>query len=214
MTDTKSEGASVDGASQSEAPDDLLTDGRAFKRGRWRMLLTGGVIFAGVVALGMWMITEGGTHQAYGAVGQSVNGVRESAFDGFWACTLGPQQAIMVRNNRQMTDALHRRAFQGGAQYAAHVKNQCMSRLDEVGPELSKISAPEALVEPLQRIESATVSLKTAMVAYIDYVAKAGPKYNPDSDQARGLVINVTRGWYDYRQEHAALNRAIADELR
>lgn len=178
------------------------------------MLLTGGVILIGALALGTWMITEGGTDQAYGAVGQSVNGVRESAFDGFWACALGPQQAIMVRNNRQMTDALHRRAFQGGAEYAAHVKNRCMTRLDEMEPELSKISAPEGLVGPLKRMGSATSSLKTAVSAYIEYVARADAKYNPDAEQAQQLVTNVTRGWYDYRQEHAALNRAIADELR
>jgi hypothetical protein len=173
------------------------------------------VLFAafGLAVLGGLVFLVGGEDQArvYGEIGKRVNGLSHASFDQFWACALQGENVLDIKSNAELTTQLGGRAQERGRAYGVHVRDKCMPKLEDIGPQLDTLIVPQDLQADVNALKQANASLRSAfsgLVAYLD-----NPELEYDEGAAKPLLDPITRAWYDFKKAHAAINKIIKGKL-
>lgn len=189
----------------------LQDDEKALKKGSSGPLIIG--VIAAVAAVGGlgFILLQGNDGDEYGAIGQQINGMKQQHFDGFWACALPNEPLDGLRTNRDLSDAIHKRARPNPPRYGAHVREQCLVKLGEHRSGLRNLIAPEDLHSQLDELQGALEALDEGWDAYLRQLDQSQEGY--DRDAAGPRISKIAKGWYDYRNAHGALNDSIREHL-
>lgn len=190
----------------------LEAEEQAMKKGKGTMLAV--MIGVAVLAVGGFvaMLMMGGENP-YGQLGQNINGMRDEHFDSFWGCALRGAQLDEIRNNDDLRAALNTRAEQGRGRYGAHVRDQCLPKLADLGPKLQALMPPEDLTPKVRDLVDATGRLRSgwsAFIAHLDGLAGDAPYVSEDAQEH---LTAIERAWFDYRRAHNEANAVIREKL-
>lgn len=174
-----------------------------------------GPLFAGVGALALllvggvaFLILGSDELEPYRTLGRNVNGIESEYFDAFWGCVFQADERI--GSNEDLQREIHERATNGGARFATHVRQRCMSRLDQMEPRLRSLIPPSDLAPKVAALIDATGSLRGAWSDYVGHV-EAVERY--DEDEARPLVSRIARGWFDFERAQGEIDGAVRERL-
>jgi hypothetical protein len=189
----------------------IADDEAALKQGRGGTLAMLGVL--AVVALGGAFMLLSGDDEArvYRELGKKINGLRQAHFDQFWACALQGELLKDIKTNTDLTAQIDGRASDHGAAYALHVRDKCMPKLQDIGPQLDTLIIPADLAPHVNAMRDATGKLRAGYSAFISHLDTPDTKY--DTEGGRVYLDNIARGWFEFKQAHAAVNKAIKDKL-
>ena len=190
----------------------LEAEEKAIRSGKGRMM-AGMIVAVIIAAVGIvFVVASGGEDDTWSNFGRSVNGFRQTQFNPFWGCALRGANLDDIRNNSDLAAQIHRRASQGRARYARHVRDECLPKLNELGPAIQAIIPPEEMQAGVTELHDAVQALRSAWSDYIAHIEGLGD--NPyDQDAANEYVTNIARGWFDYRTAHGRLNDAVSEKL-
>jgi len=207
------ENMGIDGGDQPPlgGGSSLDDDEKALRKGNTGPLIIG-LLAAVVVTGGLgYVLMQGEDGDQYGTIGSAINGMKQEHFDQFWACALPNQSLSELRNDQDLRSAIHKRARRVPRAYASHVREQCLVKLNEHGPNLRALIPPEDLTAQLADLQTAITDLTDACTEYITYLEGATEGYS--EDDARPTISKIAKGWYDYRHVHSGLNSSIRDHI-
>jgi len=184
----------------------------AMHKGRAGSLVAMAAFVLAVLA-GLFFLV-GGQDQArvYGDIGKRINGVKHSHFDQFWGCALEGANVNDVKSNAELAAQVEARGSQRGRAYGVHVREQCMPKLVEVGPQLDTLIVPDDLKAEVDLLKRANAQLRSAFSAYVAYLDDPELKY--DEDRAQPLLQEIAKAWYDFKKAHAEVNKLIKAKLQ
>lgn len=188
----------------------LDDDEKALKKGNTAVLVIGAIaalaVLAGVVVL---LMNEEPTEQ-YETIGREVNRLKSANFDGFWTCALPNERLDRIENNQQLTEAITKRASSAPQRYAQHVRSNCLSKLNDHQAPLQSLIAPPDLQAQLADLGVALDALRNGWGDYLDYLDRT-EEY--DEAAAAPRVSAITKGWYDYKTSHRAINDSVREHI-
>lgn len=189
----------------------IADDEAALRRGRGGVAGVLAVLFV-LGAAGMWfLVSDGDDARVYGELGRQLNGLKQAQFDQFWGCALPGANLRDIKTNTELASQLANRARERGQAYGVHLREACVGKLTEIEPTLDSLIMPEDLREDVSKLKQATSKLRSASSAFVSYLDT--PDFHYD-DTAAGIYIdNITRGWFDFRQAHADLNKTLKTKL-
>lgn len=187
----------------------LEAEEKAMRKGKGRMLA--GMIVAGLVAVSLLVVfmASGGENEAYSNFGQNINRVK-GTFDQFWGCSLRGVNLRDITDNAALQAQIERRAQQGGARYAAQVREQCIEQLGTLRPELDALIPPEDMQADVNALAEASSQLRSAWVNFIAYL-ETDEGYDPET--AHEPITNIARAWYDWKRIHSQINANVREKL-
>lgn len=189
----------------------LADDEAALQRGKGKMLAAWGVVLL-VVLGGLFALMSGGDEErVYGEIGKKVNGLRQAHFDQFWGCALQGAVIKDIKTNTELMSQVDGRAMEKGAAYAVHLRDTCLPKLEAIEPQLEVLIIPPDMQADVNAMKDATSKLRGAFSALISYLDAPDAKY--ESEAARIYVENIARGWFEFKQAHAAINKLIKQKL-
>lgn len=176
----------------------LEEEERAMRSGRGRMLVfASSIVVAALGGLVYYLANAGPS--AHRMVSRQVNGMRAENFDSFWACALPRADPRDIRNNEQLTAAIHERARFDPSGYAQLVRSQCMAHLNDHVQPLDALLPPDEMRESVEALRAALRSLIDGWNAFLAHLGSLTGPYDPESDEASRLVTSIARGWFDYK---------------
>lgn len=172
-----------------------------------------GLGVAGVCAVfGLWFwLSHNDEARVYGELGRKLNGVRQAEFDVFWQCVLEDVDLAGLRSNTELLHWLGTSVETGGAEYAAHLQDDCMVTLNAITPRLDQLIAPTDLESDIAAMKAATQVLQRDFRDVISCVSR-GESICPRAAMEPELQ-GIARGWFDFQTAHAAINRTIRGRL-
>lgn len=189
----------------------LAEDEAALKQGKGGMLV--GLAITGVAVLaGLFVLLSGGDEaRVYGELGKKINGLRQANFDQFWGCALQGEVLKDIKTNTDLIAQIDGRAVDHGAAYAVHLRDKCLPKLQDIEPQLDTLIVPPEIKPNVDAMRDATSKLRAGYSAFVSYLDTPDKKY--ESEGARVYLDNIARGWFDFRQAHAAVNKAIKEKI-
>jgi hypothetical protein len=168
----------------------------------------------GLALLGGLVFLVGGDDQArvYGEIGKQVNGLKRASFDQFWGCALHGANVADIKSNSELMAQVGGRAERSGRAYGLHVRDDCMKKLENVGPLLEALIVPQDLKSDVGALEQANGRLRSAFSDYVTYLDDPDLEY--DVEKAEPHLQQIARAWYDFVRAHGALNKAIRAKLK
>jgi hypothetical protein len=166
------------------------------------LALVGGLVFM-----------VGGEDQArvYGEIGKRVNGLSRASFDQFWACALQGENVQDIKSNAELAAQLGGRARERGRNYGLHLREECLPKLEDIGPQLDTLIVPQDLQLDVDALKKSNASLRTAFSDYIAYLDN--PELDYDDTAARPLLDPIAHAWYDFRKSQAAINKIVKTKI-
>jgi hypothetical protein len=116
-----------------------------------------------------------------------------------------------IKSNAELATQLGGRAQERGRAYGVHVRDKCMPKLEDIGPQLDTLIVPQDLQTDIGALKQANATLRSSLsglVAYLD-----NPELDYDEAAAKPLLDPITRAWYDFKKAHAAINKTIKGRL-
>jgi hypothetical protein len=169
--------------------------------------------FAVVAAAGLVFLMSGDDQaRVYGDIGKKVNGLERAHFAQFWGCALAGENLADLRSNSDLTTQVNGRGVERGRSYGRHVREACMPKLQDINPQLATLIVPADLQPEIDALEKATGDLRTAWSGYIAYLDD--PELEYAEEEARPLVAQIARGWYEFKKAHGAINQKIKAKLQ
>ena len=189
----------------------MADDEAALKRGKGGMIAVLVVLGLGFLG-GLFALMSGGDEaRVYGELGRKINGLRGAHFDQFWGCALPSANLKDIKSNADLISQLDGRAAESGRAYGLHLHDKCMPKLEEIEPQLDTLIVPADMKVDVDGMKSATSKLRGSLSALVSYLDNPELKY--DSDSARVYFDNIARGWFEFRQAHAAVNKTLKAKL-
>lgn len=184
----------------------------ALRKGRGGSLIVIGAL--GVVLAAGLVLLIGGDDQArvYGEIGKHINGLKRAHFDQFWSCALPGENIADLRSNTELSAKLDVRGQERGRAYGVYLRDRCMPKLEQVGPELEALIVPDDLQPDVRALTSALGQLRSSVSEYVVYLDDAALQY--DAEQAGPRLGQITRAWYDFKKAHNAVNARIKTKLK
>jgi hypothetical protein len=175
------------------------------------LVLMGGL---GLALLGGLVFLVGGDDQArvYGEIGKQVNGLKRASFDQFWGCALQGANVADIKSNSELMTQIGVRAEQRGRAYGQHVRDECMKKLENVGPTLEGLIVPQDLQADVGALKQANGQLRSAFSDYVTYLDD--PDLDYDLEKAQPHLQQIARAWYDFKRAHGALNKTVGAKLK
>ncbi len=189
----------------------IADDEAALKSGKGGMLAVGVLVVLGLLGGGYALLSSGDQERVYGDLGRKINGLRQAHFDQFWGCALQGANLKDIKTNTELQSQLDGRAAERGAAYGVHLRDKCLPMLDDIEPQLDTLIVPAEMKNDVEGMKTATSKLRGAMSALISYLDNPEIKY--DADSARVYYENIARGWFDFKQAHAAVNKTLKAKL-
>jgi len=182
---------------------------KALKKGRGRMMaaMIGGVL-AALAALAFFMAPD--ERETYREFGKKVNGLDEQYFDAFWACAFQNVDLRNLRTNEDLEAQIQRRSGQATKRYGAYVRDRCLPKLTTMEPKLEALLPPDDFKTQIRELSR---SLNTVRSSWSEFIAYLDTVDEYDQDLARPGVSKISKGWYDYRRAHSALNKSLRERL-
>ncbi len=186
-----------------------LEDAKAFNKGKGR-LLAGmlGLLVAAIGAFAFYLVQD--QPNPYGELGKQVNGLRGSAFDGFFSCALPGSKPAELKSNEDLLEELHGRGA-AGARYGSHLRDKCRPTLADLSVRLRALLPPEDAEPLVKQMADAVSKIEAGVNVYADHLQGLEGPY--DRDVATSQLEGLTRGWYEFRKAHAELNKLIKEKL-
>jgi hypothetical protein len=199
-------------ADDKPLPVALVDVDGAMHKGRAGSLLMMGAL--ALALLGGLVFLVGGDDQArvYGEIGKKINGLKRADFDQFWGCALKDANVGELKSNAELMDQVGGRAERRGRAYGVYVREQCLRRLEAVGPQLESLIVPQDLQTDVAALKQANGELRSAWSDFIAYLDD--PDLDYDEEKAQPLLQHVARGWYDFKRAHGAINKTIKSRIK
>jgi len=190
----------------------LADEEAAMHKGRGLSLI--GVVALALAAIGGLVFLAGGDDQArvYGDLGKKINGLGRGGFGLFWGCALQGENVGDINSNSELMTKVGGRGLERGRNYGVYVRDKCLPMLQDIGPQLDTLIAPEDLKADVKALREANTMLRSAWNDYIAYLDDPELKY--DEALARPHVQAIAHGWYDFRKALGALNKTIKSKLK
>ena len=190
----------------------LADEEAAMHKGRGLSLI--GVVVLALAVIGGLVFLAGGDDQArvYGELGKKINGLGRGGFGLFWGCALQGENVADINSNAELTTKVNGRGLERGRNYGVYVRDKCLPMLQDIGPQLDTLIAPEDLKADVKALREANTMLRSAWNDYIAYLDDPELKY--DEVLARPHVQAIAHGWYDFRKAQGALNKTIKSRLK
>ncbi len=188
----------------------LEAEERAMKKGKGRMIAAMVAAVLAVVGVVVFLLLPN-DGDAYEKLGRNINRLDAEHFDQFWACALQGADVAGFRNDGELRTQLNLRASRGGKRYGQHLRDSCLPKLADFGPNLQALIPPDDLQAPLRDLVASVDALRGATSDYAGYLDGLEGPY--DEDDATPQVTAVARGWYEYRVKYGAVNDAIRAKL-
>jgi|SRR4051794_7546266 hypothetical protein len=168
----------------------------------------------GVALLGGLAFLVGGEDQArvYGEIGKQINGLKHGNFDQFWACALQGQNVVEIKSNADLATQVGGRGQERGRKYGVHVREKCLPKLEDVGPKLDTLIAPQDLASDVAALKKANAELRSAWSGYIAYLDD--PELQYDEDKAKPNIDSIAHAWFDFVTAHGAINKTIKGKIK
>ena len=192
-------------------PSTLADDEAALQRGKSGPLIALAVIGVAFVAGAFVLLTGGDEARVYGALGRQINGMRQEHFDQFWGCAFPGANLKDIKSNAELATQLDGRASSSPAAYALHLRDKCAPKLAEIESKLDALIIPIELKPDVDALKDASGKLRGSVSAYVSYLDTPELKY--DADSAKVYIAAISRAWYDFRREHAAINQLLKKKL-
>jgi hypothetical protein len=215
MTDTN-EGV-VGGGSPPLGPPlgpSLEAEEKALKKGKGPMMAIMIIVPLLIVGTFVGYILLTGEGEQYKTLRRNVNAYRTEYFDGFWACALDGTPLSGLQSNEDVIREINRRAgSQQRPRWTAHVRDDCMPKLEELEPKLQALIAPAEMAEHLNAVIAATAAHRTTFSGYLGYLDGLAADAPYDSEDASEHTLAISRAWFDYRKAQIEINDAIREKL-
>jgi len=183
----------------------------AMRKGRGPMLVAMVSIAVVVVAGSFFLLREDDEKYAYSEIGKTVNGIKNEYFDGFWGCALKGVNLRDIKSNDALVAQINRRAVQAAAVFVRLLREGCTERLEKMQTKLEAGIPPEDVTQEGKAMAGATSKLRSAWSAFISYMDD--PKTDYDEAIARPKIIEIARGWYEYKKAHATFNKVVKAKI-
>jgi hypothetical protein len=186
-----------------------LEDAKAFNKGKGPLLFTMlGLLALSLVGFGWYLVQD--QPNPYGELGKQINGLRGQYFDGFWTCALPGKRLTELKNDGDLRAELHTRG-EALARYGQHLSSKCRGEARELSVRLSALLPPDDARPLVTQMVDALHKMDEGTHAYADYLQSAEAPYK--AELAEPAMVDLVRGWYEFRKAHAALNQLIRDKL-
>lgn len=174
------------------------------------LILMGAFAVALVVGL---VVLVGGEDEArvYGELGKTINGLERAHVEQFWGCALQGENIEDLRTSTDVITKIDGRALERGRNYGLHVRGKCLPMLEDVGPQLDTLIAPEDLQPEITAMKKANEQLRSAWSGFISYLDD--PELQYDQETAKPQVTAIARGWYEFKKAYAEVNKKIKVKL-
>ncbi len=165
------------------------------------------------VAVGLVLLV-GGEDQArvYGELGKTINGLEREHFDQFWGCALQGENIADLKTSTDLITKVDGRGMERGRNYGVHVRTKCLPMLEDIGPKLDTLIAPDDLVPSIMAMKKSNNDLRGAFSDYVGYLDD--PELQYDQEAAKHDVTAIARGWYEFRKAHSEFNKQIKAKLK
>ena len=189
----------------------VASDEADFKRGRSSMLWGVGFLVI-VCAAGLWhLLGADDEARVYSELGRQINGLRQAHFDQFWDCALGGKNLRELKSNADLMNQLDRRAAERGRAYGLYLRDSCNPKLTDIEPTLDTLILPDDLKPDVDKLKAAASKLRAGLSALVSYLDN--PELNYDSEAGHTYLEQITRGWFEFCQAHAAINKTLKAKL-
>jgi hypothetical protein len=200
-------------ANEPNAADISLAEAEsAMHKGRSGSLIAmGGLGVAVVVGL---VLLVGGEDQerVYGELGKTINGLERAHVEQFWGCALQGENLDELRTSTDLITKIDGRGMERGRNYAQHVRGKCLPMLQEVGPQLDTLIAPDDLKADIAAMKKANDGVRSSWSGFISYLDD--PELEYDQEAAKPHITEIARGWYEFKKAYAAVNKKIKAKLK
>lgn len=200
-------------ADDRNARDVVLADaeGQMHKGRGGSLVIMGGLGVAIVVGLVMLV---GGEDEArvYGEIGKTINGLERAHVEQFWGCALQGENLKELRSSTDVITKVDGRGLERGRNYGQHVRHKCLPLLEDVGPQLDVLIAPEDLKPEISAMQKGNEQLRSAWSGFITYLDD--PELQYDQEAAKPHVTQIARGWYEFKKAYAEVNKKIKVKLK
>ena len=173
------------------------------------------VMLAGVgvaALLGLGLLVGGEDHaRVYGEIGKQVNGLKHASFDQFWACALQGENVVDIRSNAELATQVAGRGRDRGRAYGVHLREECLPKLEDIGPKLDTLIAPADLQADISALKKANGDLRTSFSDYVAYLDN--PDLTYDDTAAKPSIDGISHAWFDFVKAHGALNKSLKQKL-
>ena len=195
------------GGSQSSFEEDE----KAMKKGRGKMIAfaVAAAIF-GIGGLGFFIMQDSG-REPYEEFGRRLSGMHEDYFQKFWVCAFQGPAILEVKNNRDLTDQIIKRATAGRARYGAMVKDKCLATLDDMRPKIDATIPPAEMKGELAELGVASDALHSAWGDFIAVLEASPDGFDADANESKLNAIG--KAWFDYKKALAGLEKKLAAKL-
>lgn len=188
---------------------DVSLDGKAFHRGRGTQIAGLVLVVAAMVAGAVYLLLPG-DDAAYSAVGKKINGLDERNFDAFMGCAVGNRNLQKIGSNLDLQNQIFA-ASVAGKRYGAHLREDCMPKLDAMSAELEGLLPPEPLQAQVGELRAAVDALRGAWSAYVAHLENLDGGF--DADAAKKPVEEAVAAWRDYKVALSAINGTLREKL-
>lgn len=181
------------------------------RKGRGPMLAAMVGIVVIIVVGSFFLLREDDEKYAYGEIGKTINGIKLEYFDGFWGCALKGVNLRDIKSNDALVAQINMRASQASSTYARLLRQNCIDKFEEMQSKLEVLIPPEGVTREVKEMTQAASKLRSAWSAFVSYLDD--PKTEYDDAVARPKIIEIARGWYEYKKAHTALNKAVKAKI-
>lgn len=190
----------------------LADEEAAMHRGRAGSLIVMGAF--GVALLVGLALLIGGDDEArvYGEIGKKVNGLDEANFDQFWACALQGENVNDIKSNSELSTHIDVRGRERGRSYGLHVRDKCLPKLEDIGPQLDTLIAPEDLQADIKALRDANNDLRSAWSGLVSYLDD--PELEYDSEASKSHIAAIAKHWYAFKKAHGQVNKTIKSKVK
>jgi hypothetical protein len=200
-----------DGLGQGPLVGTMADEEAAMRKGKGgQLVILGGLAVALIGGL-FFLMGSDDQQRVYGELGKKINGLKQSQFDQFWGCALDGEDLRDVKSNSDLMAQLDARGREKGAAYGAYLRDTCLPKIADLGPELETLILPPELTQHVQAMTEANASMRagvSAFVAYLDH-----PELDYESSQSRPFIKDTVKGWYDFKKAYSATNDVIREQL-
>jgi hypothetical protein len=188
----------------------VYTEAGAMNKGNGLKLAAVGAGAVALIAVGVAVLGNLDSRQAYVDAGSRVAALHESGFEGFWNCVLVNMNQAQIKSPDDLEFQIDKRAEHFGHAYAGQFQ-KCAKGLDSLERDLTTLSVPESLRASTHALEQSAGALRHAMQDFVAVLDEHPAQYS--SEAAKPSIAKLASAWQQYKQSHTAFTDALRGHL-